>query len=120
MPGPALARRLLGERAPLLVGLWLVAGFVVWNVVFDRVIVWASRDYVSRQEQHRRGQGPAVTIDDVMIPARIDARRAATLAGTGVTTLGLAGTACLNLRRKRRPRAAPPTSAVPPGSAGAR
>ena len=27
-------------------GLWLSAGFVVWNVVFDQMIVQASRDYV--------------------------------------------------------------------------
>jgi hypothetical protein len=119
MPLSGIARRLLGRRASLLMGLWLGAGFVVWNVVFDRMVVWASRDYVSRQQQHLWNQGPAVTIDEVMIPARIAARQAATYTGAGVTVLGLAATAFVNARRKSRPPAGHRPSGAPPGPAGA-
>lgn len=120
MAWPSFTRRLFGRRAPLLVVLWLIAGFAVWNVVFDRVIVQASRDYVSRQEKHQRGEGPPVTIDGIMVPARRAAGQVATLAGIGITVLGLASTACLQARRMRRAQAAPGPSPERPGSAGAR
>lgn len=120
MSWSTFTRRLFGRRAPLLVALWLGAGFVVWNVVFDRLVVQASRDYVARQDRHQRGEGPPVTIDEIMAPARGAAGRAATLAGIGVTVLGLAATASVHARRMRRPRPAEGPSAEPPGPAGAR
>ena len=103
-----------GRAARIAAGLWLAAGVVVWNLVFDRMIVDAGRDYVYRQQLHQRRRGPAVTIDEIMRPARRNAARTATLAATCAAGLGMAGTAYVIARRAHRP-AAPPAASAPAG-----
>ena len=64
--------------------LWIVFAFVVWNVVFDRVIVQAGRDYVDLAMAAARDNGPAVKIEDTMRPARSRALWLATASATAV------------------------------------
>jgi hypothetical protein len=52
MPIAAARRRLAALRQPRLLeraalALWIVWAFLVWNVVFDHVIVVAGRDYIA-------------------------------------------------------------------------
>lgn len=53
----------------LAVGLWLVFACLVWNVVFDRVIVLAGRRYSYDATVRYRTSGAYLHIDDVMRPA---------------------------------------------------
>lgn len=49
--------------------LWLVFAFVVWNVVFDRILVLAGRRYSYDAKMLYRTTGHYLRIDDVMRPA---------------------------------------------------
>ncbi|MCX6543820.1 MAG: hypothetical protein NTV05_05335 [Acidobacteria bacterium] len=69
--------------------LWLVLGGVLWNVVFDTIVVQGGRDYLVRQQRHQRGIGPAVTIHGVMDEAVARGARTATAIGGGVAAVGL-------------------------------
>jgi hypothetical protein len=63
--------------------LWIVLAFVVWNVVFDRVIVQAGRDYVDLARSAARS-GVRVRIEDTMQPARSRALWLATASAAAV------------------------------------
>jgi hypothetical protein len=97
---------------------WLAAGFIVWNSVFDRVIVDAGRDYVYRQQLFERHRGPSVTIEQIMGPARAEALRTATWWGLTVAGTGFALTVYVAARwaARRRHRAATSTPASAAGS----
>ena len=86
------------RRAALL--LWSAFAVVVWNVVFDAVVNEAGRDYLTRQALHQQGQGPALTIPDVMRPAVVRGVRLASLYGGGIAGCGVAGM-WLAARRRR-------------------
>ena len=58
------------SRVRLAVALWVVCAIVVWNVVFDRVIVLAGRQYVHAAAVAANGSGPYERIDDWM-PAAV-------------------------------------------------
>jgi hypothetical protein len=49
--------------------LWIVWAIVVWNVVFDHVIVVAGREYIAAAFAAARGGGPYAHMDDWMRPA---------------------------------------------------
>jgi len=49
--------------------LWLVFAFVVWNVIFDRIIVLAGRRYAHDATVLYRTTGQYLLIDSVMRPA---------------------------------------------------
>ena len=49
--------------------LWLAATVVVWNGVFDRVIIEAGRAYVRTAADAAQRPGPYARIDDSMRPA---------------------------------------------------
>jgi len=53
----------------VVVALWLAGTVVVWNVVFDRVLIDAGREYVRTAADAARGSGPYARIDDSMRPA---------------------------------------------------
>jgi len=101
----------------LVVGLWLAAGIVTWNYVFDKMIVYAGREYVYHQQLYERKLGPMVTIEQIMGPARSAAVRTATRSGLGVTGAGLAATLYVTARlaSRRRGRASPSTTSSPTG-----
>ncbi len=64
---------------------------IVWNVVFDRVIVVAGRNYVAAAGRAAAGSGgPFANMDDWMRPAVTRAFWMATAAGAVVLLTGLA------------------------------
>ena len=62
---------------------------VVWNVVFDAIVVDAGRDYLTRQALHQQGRGGPITIRAVMDPGVARAARTAGLSGAAVASGGL-------------------------------
>ena len=79
----------LPRGARLAAVLWIVFAVVVWNVVFDRVIVVAGRLYASAAKQ-AAGDPEAVLLIDDWMPAAI--RRAlwmATAVGGSIAIVGL-------------------------------
>jgi len=105
------ARSAAGRVARRGAALSLLAGFIVWNVVFDRMVADAGRDYVAREQMYEQHRGTAVTIEGIMAPARKAAGRTATLAGLLATGLGAAVTAIVSARRRARSSVSPPPRA---------
>jgi hypothetical protein len=58
-----------GRAARIAVGLWIVWAVILWNVVFDHVIVVAGRSYISAAVRAAAGPGPYARMDDWMRPA---------------------------------------------------
>jgi hypothetical protein len=69
--------------------LWIALAFVVWNVVFDRVLVVAGRQYVHAAARAARGPGPNLLVDDWMRPAVTRATRTASGAAALILTIGV-------------------------------
>lgn len=86
----------------LAAGLWLVLGVVLWNAVFDRVIVAAGREYLYRQAQAQRHEGPEVTIAEVMRPAALRGVIVASGWSLLVTAAGLAAVGVAAARTRQR------------------
>ena len=76
-----------GRRVAL--ALWLAATFVVWNAVFDRVLVYAGRAYVEAAKAEAVGSGPYPRIDDSMRPALARALVLASAAAGAMAAVGL-------------------------------
>jgi hypothetical protein len=95
------------NRPRLALVLWIVWAVVVWNVVFDRVLVNAGREYVRRAQAAATGLGPYARIDDSMRPALIRALGAGSAAAGVIILVGLVA-----IRLAAR-RAAHPTSTEP-------
>ena len=75
--------------------LWLVFAFVVWNVVFDLVVVLAGRRYSREAENLYHATGQYLRIDDVMRPAvshgvRLASGVAGTIAALALLLVGYA------------------------------
>jgi len=77
--------------------LWVVWAFVVWNLVFDRVIIEAGRDYVRLAASAAHDGGPYARIEDTMRPARA---RALWLASSSAAVILVVG--FVALRRATR------------------
>lgn len=72
--------------------LWVVLAGVIWNVVFDRVLVLAGRQYVhAASEADQRANSPVlpVLIDPWMREARRRAVRLATMVAVPVVVAGV-------------------------------
>jgi hypothetical protein len=76
-------------RRRLAVALWIVWAVVVWNVVFDRVLVEAGRAYVRTAMAAAAGPGPYARIDDAMRPAVPRALALASGAAAVIAVVGL-------------------------------
>ena len=74
----------------LAVILWIAWAVVVWNVVFDRVLVLAGRSYVYAASVAADGGGPYLRIEDWMRPAVTHGFWLATTTGGMLLALGLA------------------------------
>jgi len=73
-------RRLTPRRAIVVaVSLWLAFAFVVWNVIFDRLIVLAGRRYSYDATVLFHSTGKYLLIDTVMKPAVAHAARVASV-----------------------------------------
>lgn len=68
--------------------LWLVFAFLVWNVIFDRIIVLAGRRYSYDATLALRA-GHYIRIDDVMRPAIAHGVRVASIAAGLVLLVGI-------------------------------
>lgn len=80
----------------------VLAGFVVFCAVQDRVTAGGARRYVSLQRQALAGEGRLVTIDEVMGPAVDRSVRQGTLSGAAVAAAGVALGALVRRRARRR------------------
>lgn len=81
--------RQLRHSAKLAAALWLVLACVVWNVVFDRVLVLAGRRYSYAAVMSLREGHGYVHIDDWMRPAIAHGVRLASLTALGIAAFGL-------------------------------
>jgi ABC-type Fe3+ transport system permease subunit len=78
------------DRQRLAMVLWIVWAAIVWNVVFDRVLVVAGREYVRSAWAAAGGSGPYARIDDRMRPAVSRAFWAASAAAGVIVAIGCA------------------------------
>ena len=92
----AARRRIAALRRPrtaarIARALWIALAVVVWNVVFDRVIVVSGRNYVAAAERAAAAPaGPFANMDDWMRPAVTRGCWTATAAAGVVLFTGLA------------------------------
>jgi hypothetical protein len=68
----------------------VVLAVVAWNVVFDRVLIDAGREYVRTAADAAHGSGPYARIDDYMRPAVPRALVLATSAAGVILAVGFA------------------------------
>src|ERR1700719_4625857 len=71
--------------------LWIAFAIVVWNVVFDRILVLAGRQYVHAAAVAARGSGPYLRAGDWMRPAMTRGLWTATAAAGVILAIGLIG-----------------------------
>ena len=81
---------------------WLVFAVVVWNVVFDRMIVVAGRRYSYAAVTAVNQSGTFIRIDDWMRPATVHALWVASVAAITVAIIGLSGVAIASRRERHR------------------
>jgi hypothetical protein len=79
--------RLAVRVARFLIIVWAV---IVWNVVFDHVIVVAGRNYIAAAKAAAASAGPFANMDDWMKPAISRGVWIATAAGGAILVAGLA------------------------------
>lgn len=84
--------------------LWIVLAGAIWNVVFDRVLVLAGRQYVFAASQADASGGPPVLIAPWMGEARAQAVRLATMVAIPVALTGVIAVRVASRRRVRHPR----------------
>lgn len=56
----------LGRRERLLLGLWLVLAVVLWNGVYDMILIEGVKEYLFRNALYQAGRGPQVPIATVL------------------------------------------------------
>lgn len=81
--------------------LWILWAFVVWNVVFDRVIIEAGREYVRTANAAAKGGGAYARIEDTMRPAR---SRALWVATSSAGVILIVGFLAIRPTSRARPR----------------
>jgi hypothetical protein len=87
------ALRQPGPSARLARALWIVWAVVVWNVVFDRVIVVAGRTYIAAARAAAADPAaPPLNMDEWMEPAVRRGLVAATAAAGTIIVVGFAAT----------------------------
>jgi hypothetical protein len=112
LPGAA-RRRVEAWRQPhhavrIARALWIAWAFVVWNVVFDHVIVVAGRAYIVAAERAATVPGgPFANMDEWMRPAVTRGLWIATGASGLVLVPGLIGVALAGRRSGRWPQPLP-------------
>ncbi len=82
-------QRPLRSSVGVAVALWIALALVVWNVVFDRVLVVAGRQYVHAASRSARDSDAYLRVDDWMRPAERRALWMATVAGGTILAAGL-------------------------------
>ena len=95
-------QRSLRSRLGVALALWIVLALVVWNVVFDRVLVVAGRQYVYAATRSARDSGQYLRVDDWMRPAERRALWMASGAAVLILTIGVVGCAFAGRRSRGR------------------
>jgi hypothetical protein len=85
------ALRQPARAARIATTLWIVWAFIVWNVVFDQVIVLAGRRYLRAAGLAAEAGGPYARIDDWMRPAVTSGLWTASAAAGAILMIGLLG-----------------------------
>ncbi|MGH9256890.1 MAG: hypothetical protein ACRD3C_20195 [Vicinamibacterales bacterium] len=93
----------MSHRVRAIVLATIAAALVAFLVVQDRVTAAGAGRYVALQRRAQSGQGPPVTIDEVMTPAVQQSVRAGLRSAGIVLVVGL-GLAIGTSRRERVPR----------------
>lgn len=93
------------SRRRLAAWLWIVFAFVVWNAVFDQIVIDAGRHYVEIATASAESNGPFLNIEDTMRPARSRAFWLATASAGAVLAAGFVG---LSLARRHEQSAQRP------------
>jgi hypothetical protein len=96
MPRVTLRQRLAALRQPtrelrIATALWIAWAVIIWNVVFDQVIVFAGRRYIRAAALAAQAGGPYARIDDWMRPAVAGGLWMASAAAGAVLVVGLLG-----------------------------
>jgi hypothetical protein len=73
------------------IALWIAWAVIIWNVVFDQLIVFAGRRYIQAAALAAQAGGPYVRIDDWMRPAVRGGLWMASAAAGAVLAIGLLG-----------------------------
>jgi hypothetical protein len=90
----AARRRIAALREPrrsrrIALTLWIVWAVLVWNVVFDHVIVVAGRAYLTAAYHAAQGGGPYARMDDWMRPAVTHGLWLASAASAAILLVGV-------------------------------
>jgi hypothetical protein len=84
--------------------LWIVLAVLVWNVVFDHVIVVAGRAYIHAAGLAMAGAAPYPHMEDWMRPAAVRGVWIASASAAGVLALFAAGLAGARAQQRARLR----------------
>jgi hypothetical protein len=84
--------------------LFIAWAVIVWNVVFDHVIVVAGRSYIAAARAAAASAGPFANMDDWMKPAITRGLWVATAAGGAVLVAGLAAVHQVGKSSRDKPR----------------
>jgi hypothetical protein len=87
----AAALRQPARAARIALVLWIAWAVVVWNVVFDHVIVASGRAYIHAAAVAAQRGGPFARMDDWMRPAVTRGLWIASLAALAILLIGLVG-----------------------------
>jgi hypothetical protein len=106
MEAGSLRRRVAALRQParslrIAIALWIVWAIVVWNVVFDRIIVLAGRKYLEAATAAPLS-GPYARMDDWMRPAVTRGVWTASAASSAILLVGALGVWVALVRRPLR------------------
>jgi hypothetical protein len=82
--------------------LWVVWALVVWNVVFDRVLVLAGRDFVHTASVSARDSGRFLHAAEWMRPAIAQGLILATAAAAAILIVGLVSVPIASRRSQHR------------------
>ena len=93
------------RKVVVAVVLWLLLAAVVWNVIFDRLIVLAGRRYSHDAYVLYRSTGRYLLISDVMRPAIAHAARVASVAAG---TIAVVAMIAIRFAARARRSAGPP------------
>jgi hypothetical protein len=126
MPLTAARRRIAAWRQPRSAAriartLWIVWAVIVWNVVFDHVIVVAGRNYIAAAGRATAASaGSFANMDDWMRPAVTRGLWIATAAGGVVLVAGLAAVRAASRRARRSADGLAPEKRIAEPPAGIR
>ena len=76
-----------GER--IAVAVWLILALVVWNGVYDLILMRGIKDYLLRNALHQAGRGPDVSMTRIMDLTVIEAFWLSTLWASVILFAGL-------------------------------